>query len=62
MRLRELVAKGQIEFVRPTWSLTVDCSEMEIYCVESITSAKTYLNHAFGANVTSLLSSFAWSP
>lgn len=56
------MTKGQIEFVRPTWSLTVDCSEMEINCVESISSAKAYLNHAFGANVTSMYSSYAWSP
>jgi len=42
--------------------LTVDCSDMEIDCVESITSAKTYLNHAFGANVTTMFSSYAWSP
>ena len=58
--MRALVERGQIEFVRPTWTMTVDCSDMELDCVESIEGAKMFLNHAFGANVTTMYSSDAW--
>lgn len=60
-RLRNLVERGQIEFVRPVWSQSIDCSDMEIDCVESVQSSRTFLNHAFGANVTSMFSSYEWS-
>jgi hypothetical protein len=55
-----LVERGQIEFIKPTWDMTVDCSDMEIDCVESVDSARMFLNHAFGANVTTMYSSYAW--
>lgn len=35
-RIRNLVERGQIEFVNPSWSQTVDCSNMEVDCVESV--------------------------
>ncbi len=59
-RLRVLTENGQIEFVRPVWSQSVDCSDMEIDCIESIQGSRSFLNHAFGANVTSMFSSYEW--
>ena len=41
--------------------MTIDCSEMEIDCLENVQGAKMFLNHAFGANVTSIYSGYAWS-
>ena len=33
---------------------------MEIDCIESVKSGRAFLNHAFGANVTSILSNYEW--
>lgn len=46
-RLRNLIeVTGQVEFVRPTWTMTMDCggAEMEADCIEGVKSARAFMS------------------